>query len=504
MKRPFFRLRDFLAAAGIVSLGALPAACGSSSAPSGSSLAGGQIPAPPDPHCAFSRPSVAFHASGAPADAPALIPCRYGTGMRAMEPSFAFARDGRILYQGWALDDGVPGGVPPTPHVARSGDGGQTWADITPPGPLLTLDPFMILDQYTGRIFTLNYLADGEELGATIQFTDDGGDTWTTSPLAGYGFDGESLGAGPPVTSATLGYPDLVYYCTGTTPGSGPPLTTPICSRSLDGGLSFIPTGGLPFPALGQQNTFAPWAGNPVIAPDGTLYLPKRHDGQPQIAISGDEGRTWTHRAVADNGSSGQATRAAVDAAGNVYYAWTADDHLPYLAYSRDRGKTWSAPARLNPPEVIEAALPRVAAGAPGQVAVVYLGSTDAPGKPPYYASCNVLLSVCTDANYQGVTWNGYIAQIDELFAADPVIRTATVNDAAQPLFVGGCSAEAACKADLDFIDVHFDAAGIAWGAFVDDCALTRGFVAILTRNTPPCGDAVGEGILGKLMPVPR
>jgi hypothetical protein len=112
-----------------------------------------------------------------------------------------------------------------------------------------------------------------------------------------------------------------------------------------------------------------------------------------------------------------------------------------------------------------------------------------------------VLLAMCTDANYEGVTWNGYMGEIDDLFAADPVIRTATVNDAAHPLFVGGCSAEAACKGDLDFIDVHFDAAGIAWAAFVDDCELTRGFVAILTMDTPPCEDAVGEGILGKLMP---
>ncbi len=490
-----------LLALAAVALSMLVVACGSSSTQLASGSPGDNIPPSLDTHCDASRATVAFHASGVPADVAPLIPCRYGTGMRAMEPSFAFARDGRILYQGWVLNDGAPGGLPPTPHVARSSDGGATWQDITPIGPLLTLDPFMLLDEYTGRIFTLTFLADVEPLGATLQYTDDGGDTWTTSPLAGYGFDGESLGAGPPVTSATLGYPDLVYYCTGTTPGSGPPTTTPICSKSLDGGVTFIPTGGLPYPVHGEQNVFAPWAGNPIVAPDGTLYLPKRHDSQPQIAISHDEGMTWTHLAVASNGSSSQATRATVDAAGNVYYTWTADDHLPYLAYSRDSGQSWSAPIRLNPPDVIEAALPRVAVSTPGKVAVAYLGSSDAPGAPPYYASCNVLLAMCTDANYDGVTWNGYLAQVDDLFAADPVIRTATVNDASHPLFVGGCSAEAACKADLDFIDVHFDAGGFAWGAFVDDCEWTRGFTPIFTLDTPPCGDGVGEGILGKLLP---
>jgi hypothetical protein len=56
--------------------------------------------------------------------------------------------------------------------------------------------------------------------------------------------------------------------------------------------------------------------------------------------------------------------------------------------------------------------------------------------------------------------------------------------------------------ANLDFLDVHFDHQGRPWGAFVDDCRLERGFTALFTRNTPRCGDNVGEGILGRLSPV--
>ena len=95
----------------------------------------------------------------------------------------------------------------------------------------------------------------------------------------------------------------------------------------------------------------------------------------------------------------------------------------------------------------------------------------------------------------------GCRSSIDDVFAADPVIRTATVNPPGSPLFIGGCSAEGACMADLDFIDVHFDAAGNPWGAFVDDCALARGFVPVFTMDTKQCSDNVGEGILGKLVP---
>jgi hypothetical protein len=477
----------------------LLAACGGSSAPqSGATRSSG------DSHCDASRPSIAQHASGASATAEALIPCRYGTGTRAMEPSFAFAPNDTILFQGWVLRDSVPGGVPPYPVVSRSRDGGASWQDASPTGPITSLDPFMVGDPRTGRVFSLNFLSDGQPLGATLAYTDDGGDHWTLSPLAGTGFDGESIGVGPPVSSATIGYPDLVYYCTGTTPASSPPLTTPVCSKSIDGGLSFVPTGTLPFKLASGSDEFGPWAGNPVVGPDGTLYLPKRQDGQPQLAISVDEGLNWHVVAVAANGSSGAATRLAVDDAGNVYYTWAGADHRPYVAYSRDRGEHWSAPIALAPHGLVEAALPRIAVAAPGRVAVAYLGSTNAPGQAPYFAYCNVLLSMCDEGAYANATWNGYLAEIDDLFAADPLIRTASVNDPAQPLFVGGCSPDGACMADLDFIDVHFDAHGTPWGAFVDDCEWARGFVAVLTPNTPQCGDNVGEGILVKLVPAAR
>jgi hypothetical protein len=455
------------------------------------------------PGCSPDRPTAARHVSGAAATAPALVPCRFDTGVRAMEPSFAFDRHGAILYQGWVLRDAVPGGAPPYPVVVRSTDG-VVWDDVSPLGAVTSLDPVIYADPRTGRVFSLNYAGAGQPVGATLSYTDDSGAHWTTALIGGgVGFDGQSIGAGPPVTSHPIGYPDLVYYCTGTTPGSSPPLTTPICSKSLDGGLTFTPTGKLPWPLTGPDDVFGPWTGNPVVGPDGSLYLPKRFDGQPEIAISRNEGRTWTRRQIATNGSAGAANRVAVDVDGNLYYTWAGDDRRPYVAYSIDRGLTWSSPIQIAPPDVTEADLPRIAVDTPGRIAVVYLGSTNASGGPPYYAYCDVLLSSCADGNYAGVRWNGYMAQIDDLFDPDPIVRTATVNVPAQPLFIGGCSADGACMANLDFIDVHFAPDGVAWGAFVDDCALRRGFIPIFTRGTPVCGDNVGEGILGSLAPAP-
>ena len=419
-----------------------------------------------------------------------------------MEPSLAFSTDGHLLFQAWELR-GLPGGVPPKPALLRREFGG-VWSDVSPGGAgthPTSLDPYMHVDRTTGRIFTLDWIAHGVPFCSTLSFSDDNGDSWTTTPLACGGFDGESIGTGPPVTSSPAGYPNLVYYCTGASLGSGDPLTTPLCSKSLNGGRTFLPTGGVPYKLSRAEGVFPGWAGDPTIGPDGTLYLPKRHEGMPQVAISADEGRTWTRVVVASNGSAGAAPRMSVAADGALAYTWIADDHLPYVATSRDGGWTWTAPLMIAPPGVEEAALARLASGPGGSLAIAYVGTTDAPGGPPYYAYCNVLLSDCADGRYEGVGWNGYLALIDQPDASDPLIRTTTVNAPGAPLFVGGCSADGACKAVLDFVDLDFDADGSPWGAFVDDCAMARDFIPIFTRSAEACGDGVGEGVVLKLSP---
>lgn len=228
----------------------------------------------------------------------------------------------------------------------------------------------------------------------------------------------------------------------------------------------------------------------------GTVFVPKRHEGQPWVAISRDEGLTWTRVRVATNGAAGAATRMAITSDGSLAYTWTGGDHLPYLSRSSDAGASWSAPMLLSPPEVEEAALPRIIAGPDGSIAVAYIATDDAPGGPPYYDFCNVHLGDCTDGRYTGVEWDGYLALIDDARDADPVIRTATAGGPGSPLLVGGCSADGGCKAVLDFVDVQFDDAGMPWAAFVDDCAIVRDFTPIFSPGLPHCGDGVGEGIV--------
>lgn len=439
-----------------------------------------------------------------------LIPCVYRTGASSMEPTFAFARSGAILFQAWTTRQDTRGGVPPVSSVIRSRDGGRTWTDITPRlGAFQThatsLDPYLIVDPRTGRFFTVDYAGAGSPVCATISSSDDEGDHWSTSPLACGGFDGESIAAGPPVSSEPIGFSDLVYYCTGTTLGSSPPATSPACSKSFDGGRTFTLTGSPPFPPADEEaqgDVYGPWAGNPVVAGDGTLYVPKRHGGQPRLAISRNEGLTWDEVTIARSGSAGQANRVAVDARGNVYYTWIAGDHLPYLAVSHDRGRSFGAPMRISPPGVREASIPRVEVERPGRAAVIYLGTVNGPGRPPWAAPCNVHLSECDDGRHAASRWNGYMTLVEGALGPRPLLRTATVKRERSPLFTGACAAEGQCKAMLDFGDVHFDRRGRVWAAFVDDCALQRRFIPVFNVHAPRCADGVGEGILAQLRPV--
>ena len=466
--------------------------------------------------CATNRAAISYFPGGAPAQVPAsarLIPCRYDTGFGAMEPSFAFGRDGRILAAAWHTQLGTPGGVPPYDQVIRSSPHYTSWLDVSPGGAKKhpqSLDPQLLVDRRTGRVFSVDFLSDAQPACSTISWSDNEGNSWTTSPLACGGFDGESIGVGPPPrgSSKPFGYPDVVYYCTGTTPTSAPPTTTPECSKSLDGGALFTATGAPPYPAFSpNQDTFDPWGGDPLVGPDGTLYVPKRFDRQPWIATSHDEGLTWKDQQVATNGSGGEANRGTLDSRGDVFYAWVdGKHHEPFLAYSRDDGRTWSKPIALAPPGVREGALPRPAADPrhPGRVAVAWLGTRNAGGHAPFYAYCDVLLQPCTDANYARASWNGYLTEIQNVFAGRPVLRTATVNPPNRPLFTGGCSADGGCKANLDFIHAQFGPDGSAWGIFVDDCAWKRQFTPLLNQSAARCGDGVGEGVFSRLVPASR
>jgi hypothetical protein len=158
---------------------------------------------------------------------------------------------------------------------------------------------------------------------------------------------------------------------------------------------------------------------------------------------------------------SGSNPSVAVDAKGSIYYAWVAEDRLPYVATSRDAGKTWSEPIAVGLPGLDEANLFTLEVGAAGKIAFAFMGSDNSG-----FQECR---PDCGGARAK-TTWNGYLGMSADIFSKNPTFFTATVNDPSDPMKVGTCGPGRCGDAVLDFLDVVIDPQGIPSAAFVDAC----------------------------------
>ncbi len=400
---------------------------------------------------------VSAPAAGTPSSRP------YEVGANGWEPTMGITTGGSMFYQ--AFVSGV------SPKVLRSRDNGRSWQNVSPTARGLyvhqmSFDPYLWLDEETSRVFTLDLFAAGCSL---LSFSDDEGDHWTTTPLCDVP-DHPTVFGGPPVSSTTHGYPNVLYLC-------GNVIVATTCSRSLDGGRTFQPA-GLPAYAPDAVPKARPvvdlyyvgLTGHGVVGPDGTVFLPSYYTGQPLLAISRNEGRTWIRVQVAHTGiANHQDPQVAADRKGNVYYTWVGADLRPYLAISQDRGRTWGKPMMIGPPGLKEAALSTIDVGAPGKVAIAYLGREESAGKGP--------------------AWNGYITMSAWALAARPLFYSSAINDPADPL-AETCDANGRCEGVGDFFDVQIAPDGTPWAAFADAC--------VVDRCTPYMGAA--PGIVGRLV----
>lgn len=399
-----------------------------------------------------------------------------GVPIGAGEPTLGLTKNGDVFYTAIQTNTRV--------EVAHSADDGQTW-DLRSPkiagtrnAHLLTFDPYIYVDRDTDRIFNIDLTV----ACSYLSYSDNKGKSWTTDPVAcGRPVnDHQTLFAGPAVTSPTVGYENIVYYCWNDVGSSS-------CSKSLDGGVSFSPTGSPAFPGVdpqagGQGDPFCGGLhGHGYVGGDGTVYLPKGHCGQPWLAISKNEGATWERVQVATNGTATHEASVATDKKGNIYYLWVAADRKPYLTTSSNGGKTWSKPLMVGAPGVVEANLPSLDVGAPGKVAIAYMGSENSPfranGKweEPECTLVEEELGQCTDPRYKKTTWNGYTTISANVLDSDLLFYSGTVNVLSDPLARGQCG-PGRCRAVYDFIDVVISPSGTAWTAWVDACVLACAF----------------------------
>ena len=210
--------------------------------------------------------------------------------------------------------------------------------------------------------------------------------------------------------------------------------------------------------------------GHGFVGDDGTVYLPRGWCGQPFLSISKDEGLTWDQVQVAENGAKGHEAGIAADGKGNLYYTWIGGDDLPYFAISRNGGKKWSKPLMVGAPGVNEVTLPTLDVGDPGKIAIAYMGSENSR-----YAKC---APDCSQGDYAGVKWNGYMTMTADLFSKNPVFYSGNVNNEVDPMALGACGPRR-CYEAYDFIDVvvGFD------GSPASDVALSRAIARVGTTG---------------------
>jgi hypothetical protein len=402
------------------------------------------------PGCAPDRPAVAHYAGGVLATephGPAPIPCVTPTGFRTSEIAVAIARSGTLLFEP-ALETettGLPIGL------LRSNDLGASWSFINPSPPALPRltahDTTMVVDRHTGRVFW--NASNGAPYGIAtphVDYSDNNGETWSSSSTLPVLFDDGHVFTGPPtrhLKHLMRGYPDVVYVAVA---GGFTCSTHGFCgthvTKSLDGGKTFGPSVALPAPPeCPGQLTNGGYLSYGVVSSDGTVYLPFTPCQEPYVAISHDEGATWQLVHVADTETIGfGALSLGMDKQGNLYIAWTAEaDRLPYLSISRDGGLHWSAPLMIAAPGVNETAEPQLVSGARGQVAVSYYGSTNSPGVP-FPTPCSGPSLSCP--GYEQETWSTYITESFNALDRQRLFWSATLNDPADPTWYGATPSE--------------------------------------------------------------
>jgi hypothetical protein len=415
--------------------------------------------------CNRSLPVVAHRAGGSvvrlPSGARLPVACATETGYATSESSLAVTARGVLVYSPAQSEN----------SMARSLDAGATW-NLTSPAVAQptsfwnTVDPYVISDRRTGRVFWAHATGPvrnegglpeeaGFWLAAAYGFqvyssSDDAHSFTTADYQTAPTGDWEKVFVGPPPPPSTgapqpAGYPDVVYLCANSPlEVSGPGR---LCYKSLDGGTTFAPAGYTSPTASNPADVCPPLNFNTgVVDSQGAIYQPVNCEHSAYVVVSRDEGasETWISQRDAPTGTpiSGTNLQLAVDQADNLYAMWSTGGLL-YLAISRDHAQTWSAPAMISAPSLQNVQRPAIAAGSAGHVAVTYYASKEPSAQ---------LLSA-------------FITQTADALDAQPLYYSGALNNPAAPIFhdygLSGGSPR------TDFVGGSYDSRGTVFWAGV-------------------------------------
>lgn len=343
-----------------------------------------------------------------------------------------------------------------------------TWSDVSATNTsLVTSDPILFTDSDTG-VHRTNRTFVSQLLGKTslMSFTDDDGANWTIGQGSGInsGVDHQTVGGGPYAKNAdgTLKgaaiqhpgpngkiYANAIYY-------ASQDIGLAEIARSDDGGFTF----GLAIPmwTLVQCDGLH---GHIKVAPDGTVYVPNKSCGGKQgVAVSEDNGLTWSIRTVDGSTPGDTDPSVGIGADGTVYFGYADGDGHARVAVSHDRGLTWQNVQDVGASQGVQnTVFPAMIAGDSDRAAFFFLGSTT-PGAN----------GRGTDLTFAG-TWFGYIATTFD-GGVTWVTANATPNDPVQRGVVctNGTTCPDGTRNLLDFNDLTVDKQGRVLAAYADGC----------------------------------
>jgi hypothetical protein len=392
------------------------------------------------------------------APAPAFVQ-RNVAARGALEPPLVFTKSGAMFYTSNVYADDSTQNT----KLFRSRDRGTTWTDVSPVLNPMGGDPYLYVDQGTGRLFYLLYFGSCTHLS----WTDDDGATWG-QPLQpaicepGGVTDYPKLWTSKPVGAPTTpaGAPFYVHLCYNG-------LYRLACQRSIDGGLTFVPAPNPDPDSLANYWTKTCWSFHSGWAQSspltGTIYMLRPYCNDIEIAISRDNGLTWQRSVIAryddwSNSAFGEDLRLAIDATGNLYAFWISnspyigDGLHPTLSVSRDDGATWSEPRDIGAPGITAAKFPGIVAGANGRIAVMYVAS-DVPGG--WQAS---------EVDMKDATWHAYVAFSMDASSGAPSFETVMATPASDPLRRGPCDSR--CTPEPDECIISCDVGSARVGMF--------------------------------------
>ncbi|HEY2964421.1 MAG TPA: hypothetical protein VGJ37_18525 [Pyrinomonadaceae bacterium] len=356
-----------------------------------------------------------------------------------------------------------------------------TWSDVSATNTsLITADPILFTDSDAGphrtnRTFVSQLLGKA----SAMSFTDDDGANWTISQGSGInsGVDHQTIGGGPYAKNAdgTLKgaaiqrpgpngkiYLNAIYY-------ASQDIGLAEIARSDDGGFTF----GLAIPmwTLVQCDGLH---GHIKVAPDGTVYVPNKSCGGKQgVAVSEDNGLTWSIRTVEGSTSGDTDPSVGIGADGTVYFGYADGDGHARVAVSHDRGLIWEHVQDVGAAQGVQnTVFPAVIAGDSDRAAFFFLGSST-PGAS----------GRGTDLTFPG-TWFGYVATTYDS-GATWVTANATPNDPVQRGVVctNGTTCPDGTRNLLDFNDLTVDKQGRVLAAYADGC-VTAECIRGVDRNS--------------------